>query len=84
MNVLERFELLKDSIDLLRQVALSLHSESFHGLAARIDEAILKLEAIEREGVINPGRIDEVLKVLGHGLATIPAIMKLFEFFRSQ
>jgi hypothetical protein len=84
MNVSERLELLRDSIDLLRQVASSLHSESFHDLAARIDEAILKLEAIEREGFITPGRIDEVLKVLGQGLATIPTIVKLLEFLQSQ
>jgi hypothetical protein len=84
MNALQRFELLRDSIYQLRQVVSSLHSESFHGLAARIDEAILKLEVIEREEIISPGRIDEVLKVLGQGLATVPTIVRLLEFFRSQ
>ena len=84
MNAAQRFALLKDSIYLLRQVASSLHSESFHGLAARIDEAILKLEAIEREELISPGRIDEILKVLGQGLATVPTIMRLLEFFQNQ
>lgn len=84
MNALQRFELLRDSIYQLRQVVSSLHSESFHGFAARIDEAILKLEAIEREEFITPGRIDDVLKVLGHGLATIPTIVKLLELLQSQ
>jgi hypothetical protein len=83
MDAIERFALLKDSINLLRQVRSGLHSESFHGLAVLLDEAILKLEAIEREGFIDPGRIDDVLKVLGRGLATVPTILNLIEVLRN-
>jgi hypothetical protein len=83
MNAVERFALLKDSINLLREVRSGLHSESFHGLAVLLDEVISKLEAIEREGFIDPGRIDGVLTVLGRGLATVPTILKLIDALRN-
>ncbi len=79
MNANQRFALLKDSIVLLRQVRESVHSESFRGLVVKIDEVILLLEAVEREGPIDPGRINEALKVLGQGLAAIPSIAKIIE-----
>lgn len=45
----------------------------------RLDEAILQLAVIESEQHISPGRIGHVLRILGDGLALIPAIAELLQ-----
>lgn len=71
--------LVKDSLELLRQIRANLYSESRHSLGLEIDEAIEQLEEIERTGVHSPDTINRVLTLFGQGLAAIPYIAKLIE-----
>jgi len=79
-----RASLVKDSLDLLRQVRASVANDSNRSLVVAIDEAIVKLELYLNEGVADPGRIGEILKVLAQGLAAIPVLHRLIDLARDQ
>lgn len=84
MNTRKRVELLKDSIDLLRQVRSGMHSKSFRSLALKIDEVIARLELAASEKPFDPGRVNEALKALAQGLATVPTIVRIIEMIRNR
>lgn len=79
-----RVYLVEDSLGLLRQARLRLADDSNHGLAVSLDEVIVRLELYLGEGVDDPGRIVEILKVLAQGLAAIPGLQRLIETFRDR
>ena len=77
-----RVHLVEDSLGLLRQARLRLADDSNHGLEVSLDEVIVRLELYLGEGIDDPGRIVEILKVLAQGLAAIPGLQRLIETFR--
>jgi hypothetical protein len=79
-----RAYLVRDSLVLLRQVRSSVADDSNHGLAVSLDEVIVRLELYLGEGVDDPGRILDVLKVLAQGLAAIPGLQRLIETLRDR
>lgn len=79
-----RVYLVEDSLGLLQQVRLSLADDSNDGLAVSIDAVIVRLELYLGEGVDDPGRIVEILKVLAQGLAAIPGLQRLIETLRDR
>jgi hypothetical protein len=58
--------------------------DSNHGLAVSLDEVIVRLELYLREGVDDPGRIVDILKVLAQGLAAIPGLQRLIEALKDR
>jgi hypothetical protein len=79
-----RLDLVRDSLELLRQVRAGLANDSVHSLMVSIDAAIVRLELLLHEGSEDPKKILDVLQVLARGLAAIPAIQHLIESFRDQ
>jgi hypothetical protein len=79
-----RFSLVRESVELLRQVRSALTNDSSHSLMVSLDEVIVNLESYLHEGHDDPGRIGEILKVLAQGLGTVPAIQKIIEFLSKQ
>ena len=81
---IHRLSLVKDSLDLLRQVRSSVASGSNHSLVVSLDEVIVRLELYVSSGMDDPGRIGDALKVLAQGLAAIPTLQRLVEMLRNQ
>lgn len=79
-----RLDLVRDSLELLRQVRAGLANDSVHSLMVSIDAAIVRLELLLNEGTEDRSRVLDVLQILGRGLAAIPAIQRLIEIFRDQ
>ena len=79
-----RLTLVKDSLDLLRQVRSSVASGSNHSLVVSLDEVIVRLELYVSSGVDDPGWIRDALKVLAQGLAMIPILQHLIDMLRNQ
>lgn len=74
-----RSYLVREAIALLRQVRSGLNSESSRSLEVSIDEVIGKLHRYLRESHDDPDVVIAVLKILGRGLAAIPALQHLIE-----
>lgn len=72
-----RVSLVRDSLDLLRQVRGEIANDSNRSWTVVIDEVIVRLELYLHEGVDDPGRISEILKVLARGLGIILALQRL-------
>lgn len=72
-----RISLVKDSLELLRQVREEMANNSNHSWVVAVDEAIVRLELYLHEGVDDPGRIADILKVLARGLGAILALQRL-------
>ncbi len=81
---IHRVSLVRESVELLRQVRSALTNDSSHSLMVSLDEVIVNLESYLYEGHDDPGRIGEILKVLAQGLGTVPAIQKIIEFLSKQ
>jgi hypothetical protein len=77
MRKSERMTLVKDALELLRQTRAQLHDESHVSLAKGIDEAIEKLECIERGRNADPERIDRILELIGKALTATPSIIEI-------
>jgi hypothetical protein len=84
MKTRKRRELLKDSINLLRQVRSGMHSKSSSSLELKIEEVIAQLELVVRERRIDPERVNEALKALTQGLASLPAIVRIIDMIRNR
>lgn len=68
------------AIDLLRQARSGLNSESSRSLEVSLDKAIGKLHRYLRESPDDPDQVVvAVLKILGRGLAALPALQRLIE-----
>jgi hypothetical protein len=72
-----RVFLVKEALELLRQVRQELANNSSHSWVVEIDEAIVRLELYLHEGVDDPGRVGDILKVLARGLGAILALQRL-------
>lgn len=72
-----RVSLVRDSLNLLRQVRGEIANDSNRSWTVVIDEVIVRLELYLHEGVDDPGRISEILKVLARGLGIILALQRL-------
>jgi hypothetical protein len=81
---IHRVSLVRESVELLRQVRSALTNDSSHSLMVSLDEVIVNLESYLYEDHDDPGRIGEILKVLAQGLGTVPAIQKIIEFLSKQ
>ena len=79
-----RCDLVIEVIELLRQVRSGLNFESDRVLAESIDEVIEKLDQCVGVNDIGNGVAEFVLKVLGQGLAALPAIQKLIELMNGN
>lgn len=74
-----RISLVRESLDLLRQVRADVANNSSHGWVVGIDETIVRLELYLNEGVDDPGRIDDILNALARGLGMILALHRFFD-----
>lgn len=72
-----RVSLVRESLHLLRQVRGEIANDSNRSWTVVIDEVIVRLELYLHEGVDDPGRIGEILKVLARGLGIILALQRL-------
>lgn len=79
-----RLDLVRDSLELLRQVRAGIANDSAHGLVISIDAAIVRLELFLAEGVGDRNTVLDILQVLGQGLAAIPGIQRLIDMFTDQ
>lgn len=77
-----RRSLVEDSLVLLREVRAGLHNESDRELVAALDEAIVMLEVCVIQEPIRADHAEKVLKVLGQGLAALPAMQRLIELLK--
>lgn len=69
--------LIKDSLELLRQIQRELHHQPIPSLSVKLDEAIEILESIESSRVMDRGLLLAALRAIGQGLAFLPAIAKV-------
>jgi hypothetical protein len=74
--------LVEDSLALLREVRAGLHNESNRELVAALDEAIAMLEVTVNQEPVRADHVEKVLKVLGQGLAALPALQRLIELLK--
>ena len=74
-----RVFLVRESLELLRQVRAEIANDSNCSWVVEVDEAIVRLELYLHEGVDDPGRVADILKVLARGLGTILALHRLFK-----
>ena len=77
--MVNRTFLVRESLILLRQVRAEVASDSNHSWVVEVDEAIVRLELYLHEGVDDPGRIGDILKVLARGLGAILALHRLWD-----
>lgn len=75
----DRIFLVRESVDLLRQVRADIASNSNHSWVVEVDEAIVRLELYINEGVDDPGRVKDILNVLARGLGMILALHRFFD-----
>ena len=61
-----------------------MHNKSFRSLAMTIDEVITKLESVVDERPFDPGKVEHALKILGQGLGTIPAIIRIIDMISKR
>jgi len=78
-----RRSLVEDSLALLREVRAGLYNESNRELVAALDKAVAMLEVILIQGPIRADHTETVLKVLGQGLAALPALQRLIELLKA-
>jgi predicted TPR repeat methyltransferase len=74
--------LMAETLPLLREASQVMRAKSETSVALKIDEAVAKLEALMQADLVDHGSINEVLKILGQGLALIPAIAQLLQMFK--
>ena len=74
-----RVFLVRESLELLRQVRAEIANNSNCSWVVEVDEAIVRLELYLHEGVDDPGTVADILKVLARGLGTILALHRLFK-----
>lgn len=79
-----RLHLVRDSLELLRQVRAGLANDSIHSLMVSIDAAIVRLELLLEDGIEDRSKILDVLQLLGQALAAVPGIQRLIEMFRDR
>lgn len=79
-----RISLVRESLDLLKQVRADLTNDSNRGLVVALDEVVVKLQSYLDEGLDDPGLITDALKVLARGLGTVAAIQRLIEFAKDR
>jgi hypothetical protein len=79
-----RLDLVKDSLELLRQVRAGLANDSNHSLRGAIDGAIVRLELFLTEGVEDRQQILGIMQVLAQGLAAIPGIQRLIDMLEKS
>lgn len=80
----DRVSLVKDSLDLLRQVRTGIANDSNHSLVVSLDAVMVRLELFLSSGGDDPRRIEAALKVLAQGLAAIPGIQRIIEIARDR
>jgi hypothetical protein len=71
--------LVKESVELLRQVRADIANNLSNSWVVEIDEVIVRLELYLNEGVDDPGRINDILNVLARGLGMILALHRFFD-----
>jgi hypothetical protein len=71
--------LVREALDLLRQVRAELANDSNCSWVVEVDEAIVKLDLYLHEGVDDPGVVADILKVLAQGLGTLLTLHRLFK-----
>lgn len=74
--------LIAETLPLLREVSREMRAKSETSVALKIDEAIMQLEKLAHSDLSDHGSITEVLKILGQGIALIPAIERLLKMFK--
>jgi hypothetical protein len=74
-----RIFLVRESLDLLREVREDIANNSSNSWVVEVDEAIVRLESYLNEGVDDPGRINDILNVLARGLGMILALHRFFD-----
>lgn len=74
--------LVEESLVLLREVRAGLHNESNCDLVKALDRAMVMLEGALNQGSADAGIVNETLKVLGQGLAALPALQRLIEMLK--
>ena len=80
-----RHDLVKDSLDLLRQIRAGLANDSAHCLVVpKIDEVIVRLELLMSEDADDRDKIFEILRVFGQCLTAIPGIQRVMEILRDR
>ena len=84
MNNSSLVVLVREVAVLLQAVRADLNSELSRTLGPSLDEAIGKLEQCMNEGHHTQGIALDVLKVLGQGLAALPAIQSLIEMMKDK
>lgn len=72
-----RVSLVRESLELLRQARAEMANNSNHSWMVVIDEVIVRLNLYLNEGVDDPGRVADILKVLARGLGAILALQRL-------
>lgn len=75
----DRIFLVRESLDLLRQVQGDIANNSSNSWVAEVDEVIVRLESYLNEGVDDSGRINDILNVLARGLGMILALHHFFD-----
>jgi hypothetical protein len=74
--------LIAETLPLLREVSKEMRAKSETSVALKIDEAVEQLEELAQSDLSSHGRVPEVLKTLGQGVALIPAIERLLKMFK--
>lgn len=75
----DRHDCVRSAIDLLTTVSVALSGGANTVLREAVDEAIRQLtKALETEN-FDTGKISEVLRILGDGLALMPSIVDLVQ-----
>jgi len=74
--------LVEDSRALLCEVRAGMHDESNRELVAALDKAIAMLDVSLSQEPVHADHVEKVLKVLGQGLAALPALQRLIEMLK--
>ena len=83
--MVRHLDLVKDSLELLRQVRAGLANDSTHCLViSKLDGAIARMELLANGGVDDRGRTLEVLRLFGQALAAIPGIERAIQMLRDR
>lgn len=75
--------LMKETLPLLKEASEVMRASSKTGLAEKIDEAVVAIEKLVQSDEIDRHQINQVLEILGRGIALIPEIAKLLDLFKS-
>lgn len=74
--------LMAETLPLLKEASRVMRAKSETSVALKIDEAVVKLEQLMQSDFTDHGSISEILKILGQGIALIPAIEQLLKMFK--